>query len=142
MLLGIITVFCLWIAGCGSEDRARGFKNEATSCPLYFASENLCAEITWVKGPSADVKSAFVLVFWKRDTNTSKGPLSEPSAQVGVFLRMSCCGSISFPKVEKAGLGKFSVTEANFMPGNWEVYVQLKQGENLDKQFVKVQVDD
>jgi hypothetical protein len=55
---------------------------------------------------------------------------------------MTCCGSVSFPKVNKLAEGKYAVTDASFAPGKWEVYVQLKQGEQVEKQFVKVQVDD
>lgn len=141
-LLGLITSVAIWISGCGKEESRLQRTFQTSSCPLYFASENLCAEMTWVKGPSADVKSALTVAFWKKDAGSSSGPFVDPGSQVGAFLRMTCCGSISFPKVEKMEAGKFLVSEMGFTPGNWEVYVQLKQGENVEKQFVKVHIDD
>lgn len=130
------------LASCGKEVPTSSVRFQRDSCPLYFVSENLCAEIRWVKGPSADVKSEFTVVFWKKEESPSTGSVTEPQGQVGAFLRMTCCGSVSFPKVNKLAEGQYAVTDASFAPGKWEVYVQLKQGEQVDKQFVKVQVDD
>ena len=142
VLLGMGLSIVLGIVSCGREDLIQGTKTRMSSCPLHFPSENLCAEIRWEKGPSADVKSEFTVSFWKKEETLSSGPLSEPKGQVGAFLRMTCCGSVSFPTVNKMAEGKYRVTDAAFTPGKWEVYVQLKQGEQVDKQFVKVQVDD
>jgi len=114
----------------------------ANDCPLYFPSEHLCGNIVWDKAPSADSKSEFIVSFWKKEEGSSSGPFVDPKGQVGVFLRMTCCGSVSFPAVKKVTEGEYAVTDASFSPGNWEVYVQLKQGEQVDKQFVKVHVDD
>ena len=55
---------------------------------------------------------------------------------------MTCCGSISFPKVEKISDGKYSVTKVRFIPGSWEVYVQLKNGDAVEKQFIPVKLDE
>lgn len=136
------TALIVWIFGCGKQNTTLSLKDRTTSCPLYFASENLCAEISWMKGPSADVNSSFDIIFWNKDTGSSSGPFTDPTAQVGAFLRMSCCGTLSFPKTDKVDSGRFLVSNIKFTPGNWEIYVQLKQGENVDKQFVKVQIDD
>jgi hypothetical protein len=142
IILALGFTVLLGLNGCGKEDLTSRAKIQRDSCPLYFASENLCAEIKWVKGPSADVKSEFTVAFWKKDESSSAGQLTEPKSQVGAFLRMTCCGSVSFPTVNKLAEGKYAVTDASFAPGKWEVYVQLKQGEQVEKQFVKVQVDD
>ena len=130
------------LPGCGRESWVDLLGERENACPLYFASENLCAEITWVKGPSSDTQSSLNLIFWNKDSGSSSGPLTEPVAQVGAFLRMTCCGSISFPKTTKVGPGFFTVSEINFTPGNLEVYIQLKQGEQVEKKSVKVQVDE
>jgi hypothetical protein len=142
LMVGLGLTVLLGLTACGKEALTSRAKIQRDSCPLYFASENLCAEIRWVKGPSADVKSEFTVAFWKKDESSSTGSLTEPQGQVGAFLRMTCCGSVSFPKVNKLAEGKYAVTDASFAPGKWEVYVQLKQGEQVEKQFVKVQVDD
>lgn len=64
--VGLGLTLLLGLAGCGKEGPTSRVKIQRDSCPLYFASENLCAEIRWVKGPSADVKSEFTVVFWKK----------------------------------------------------------------------------
>ncbi|NBT57713.1 hypothetical protein EBT16_02900 [bacterium] len=138
----IVLAAFFWVSGCGQKGEELGLKAETRSCPLYFPSENLCAEISWLKGPSADSPSQFAVFFWNKGTGSATGPLIDPISQVGAFLRMSCCGSISFPKIEKTSMGTYSVSEIRFTPGNWEVYIQLKNGEQVDKQFVKVQLDD
>ncbi|NBX76919.1 MAG: hypothetical protein EBQ92_10230 [Proteobacteria bacterium] len=142
IILALGFTVLLGLNGCGKEELTSRSKTPLNTCPLYFASENLCGEISWVKGPSADVKSEFTVAFWKKAESSPSGQLTEPKGQVGAFLRMTCCGSVSFPQVKKLSEGKYAVTEASFTPGKWEVYVQLKQGDQVDKQLVKVQVDD
>jgi len=143
----------LLLSACGKETPLSGSPaiNPATqgggaatanACPLYFPSEDLCAEISWVVGPSADAESSFNVSFWKKSTGSAAGPLTEPTSQVGSYIRMTCCGSISFPKVNKVSDGKYSVTKVRFVPGSWEVYVQLKNGEKVEKQFVPVKLDE
>lgn len=142
IFLALILSMTVLISGCGRENWVDLLGERENSCPLYFASENLCAEITWVNGPSSDSQSLFNLIFWNKDTGSSSGPLAEPVAEVGAFLRMTCCGTILFPKTTKSGPGFFMVSEINFTPGDWEVYIQLKQGDQVEKKFVKVKVDD
>lgn len=142
--------FALSLLGCGKSITASkepalppSPQNGAATpaaCPLSFASEGLCAQITWTTGPSADEESAFEVVFWKKEGGAATGPFVEPKAQVGSYIRMTCCGSISFPKVNKIADGKYAVSKVRFVPGSWEVYVQLKQGAAVEKQFVPVKL--
>lgn len=145
--------FAVVIAGCGkqTESAPQPIKDQGTqgggaavanACPLYFPTEGLCAQIAWTVGPTADAESSFDVSFWKKDTGSSTGPFTEPTAQVGSYIRMTCCGSISFPKVNKTADGKYSVTKVRFVPGSWEVFVQLKNGEKIEKQFVPVKLDE
>ena len=112
------------------------------SCPLKFAQSGLCGDIQWVSGPSADKESSFYVTFWDDKTGSAQGPWIEPSGQVGAFIRMTCCGSVFFPTVSKAETGKYLVSKVKFTPGKWEVYVQLKKGNDVEKQFVSVNLDD
>jgi hypothetical protein len=143
----------LLLAGCGrapvSEQQPVSNPSTQTTgggaaetCPLYFPSEDLCAQLSWVKGPSADVESTFDVSFWKKTGGSSTGPFTEPTSQVGSYIRMTCCGSVFASTVSKKDEGQYSVTKVGFFPGSWEVYVQLKKGESVEKQFVPVKLDD
>ena len=144
--------FALFLSSCGispTASQSLGVNNPQaaapgtdSTCPLYFPSENLCAGITWTAGPTADGESSFEVSFWNKETGTPTGPLVEPSAQVGSFIRMTCCGSLSFPTVNKTEAGKYSVTKVSFLPGTWEVFVQLKNGTSIEKQFITVKLNE
>ncbi|MFM8315995.1 MAG: hypothetical protein ACKOA8_17080 [Deltaproteobacteria bacterium] len=112
------------------------------SCPLRFAQSGLCGGIQWISGPSADKESSFYVTFWDEKTGSEQGPWVEPAGQVGSFIRMTCCGSVFFPTVSKAETGKYLVSKVKFTPGKWELYVQLKKGNDVEKQFVSVNLDD
>jgi len=150
LLLGLIATGCGKQSDTSTEPAKKpggpgtqsGGATATGACPLFFASEGLCAQIVWTAGPSADGDSSFDVSFWKKDTGTSTGPFTEPSSQVGSYIRMTCCGSISFPKVNKIADGKYGVTKVRFVPGEWEVYVQLKNGAAIEKQFVPVKLND
>lgn len=137
------------IVGCGTEQSAtphmlsgRAAKIAKTTCPLKFANLGLCSEINWTMGPSVDQESSFVVTFWSEKMGSSSGPWVEPSAQVGAFIRMTCCGSVFFPKVSKTENGKYLVSNMKFTPGKWEVYVQLKNGDVTEKQFITLNLND
>jgi len=146
-----LIVFSLLLAlwGCGKNEEkpiARKFRYRTSSllqrdCTLKFPQNGLCSEIKWISGPSADSASSFEVTFWNIK-NENANPLIEPAAQVGAFIRMSCCGSLFFPKVSKLETGKYLVSDVKFTPGKWEVYVQLKNNNLTEKQFLNVNLDD
>jgi hypothetical protein len=111
------------------------------SCPLTFAQNGLCADLQWTQGPTVDSESVFQVSFWALE-NGSPSKLTEPTGEVGAFIRMTCCGSVFFPKVTKVSEGKYLVSNVKFTPGKWEVYVQLKNGNAVEKQFVPVNLDE
>jgi hypothetical protein len=142
------------LASCGRESGSRtqasqeqngvapGAASSPASCPLSFPNAGLCGQIQWVVGPTADEASSFKLTFWNKDTGSAAGPFTEPSAQVGSYIRMTCCGSISFPTVNKVSDGNYTVSKVRFVPGSWEVFVQLKNGTAIEKQFIPVKLDE
>jgi hypothetical protein len=137
------------ILGCGREVKRITPKirntaaiSERSSCPLKFSQNGLCGEIHWVTGPTVDQSSSFEVTFWNQNSGSEKGPWVEPSAQVGAFIRMTCCGSVFFPKISKIENGKYLASDVKFTPGKWEVYVQLKNGNTVEKQFITVNLDD
>lgn len=137
------------ILSCGTKEKAPAtrklrYRTAATglnSCPLKFAQSGLCANLQWTQGPTVDGESAFEVSFWASG-NGSSSKLTEPTGQVGAFIRMTCCGSVFFPKVTKVSEGKYLVSNVKFTPGKWEVYIQLKNGNAVEKQFVSVNLDE
>lgn len=125
------------LSGCGKEIRGTGTAG-STSCPMVFPKAGLCAKIDWIAGPTVGSDSTYQITFWQKEGGAETSPFIPPTAEVGSLLRMTCCGSVHFPTVKKSSTGKFTVTEAKFMTGNWEVYVQLKHGGDVEKQFVNV----
>ena len=143
LLFTMLTSFLMvLIVGCGSDKQSSHSSVMARSCPLKFSSASLCSEIKWVNGPTVDGESSFTVTFWSDKNGASEGPWAEPSAQVGAFIRMTCCGSVFFPKVTRVEDGKYLVSNVKFTPGNWEVYVQLKNGEAVEKQFITIKLED
>jgi hypothetical protein len=142
-------LMAILLVSCGKETvtqrtslTRRGVVSLTASCPLKFSQAGLCANIQWVNGPSADQESSFQVTFWNAGNGSAQGPWVDPSAQVGAFIRMTCCGSVFFPKVTKVETGKYLVSGVKFTPGKWQVYVQLKNGNNTEKQFILVNLDE
>ena len=151
MSLQLISLIGLTILinGCGKQTptvaKRKVFYRTSTltksNCPLKFAEAGLCANIKWTQGPSVDQESMFELTFTKTE-NFPSNELVEPTAQVGSFIRMTCCGSVFFPSVSKISDGKYLVSKLKFTPGKWEVYVQLKNGNSIEKQFITLNLDE
>lgn len=143
LFFSTLTIFLIaFVSGCGSNKPFVQSPSKTRSCALKFAVVGLCSEINWINGPSVDGESSFTITFWSEKEGSSNGPWIEPSAQVGAFIRMTCCGSVFFPKVSKVESGKYLVSNVKFTPGKWEVYVQLKSGDVVEKQFITVNLDD
>lgn len=111
-------------------------------CPLYFPSQNLCASLHWLKGPSADEESAFELKFWNKEEGSSEGPYEDPLGTLGSFSRMTCCGSISFLPLTRMAPGHYQAQQIIFVPGTFEVFIQIKNEGLTEQQGVRVEIDD
>lgn len=137
------------LIGCGAKNSPNSLRTQSSrtsalatrTCHLKFSQASLCGEINWTQGPTVDGESAFEVSFSNLDGGSSD-KLVEPSAQVGAFIRMTCCGSVFFPKVSKITDGKYQVSQVKFTPGKWEVYVQLKNGNTVEKQFINLNLDE
>jgi hypothetical protein len=140
MLFSLLVV----LAACGRStvpgDSAAAKPQSPANCPFRFDSEGLCGEITWTVGPTSEKMSAFTLTFWNREPGPEAGWV-DPKSEVTSFIRMKCCGSVSANQVKHTVQGTYEVTNIRFLPGDWEVYVQLKKGTAVEKQFIKVTVE-
>jgi len=113
-----------------------------STCPLAFPSQNLCASLEWTQGPSADEESAFEIKLWNRESGSSQGPYQDPLGELGSFSRMTCCGSISFISLTKTGIGQFQASKVLFVPGTFDVFVQLKHHEITEQRSVRIELND
>ncbi len=113
-----------------------GQPSATNPCPLFFAKVELCAKLTWASGhlPQGEDESVLFVRFWKNgQANPQSGPYSDPEQTVKVVLFMPSMGhGAPATKIEKLAQGTYRVNKASFfMPGDWEVRVQLRGDTNL-----------
>lgn len=134
--LGILSLF---LSSCGQDSSQRfseslGIKDTETNlCPLEFPKQGLCGKLIWETGPTADGVSSLRLVFWN-PKDSAKG-YQDPQGELKLFFRMSCCGTIKVPKMIKAGAGDFQFKDLQFIPGNWEIHIQIHQGIHFEEKI-------
>lgn len=107
----------------------KGFSNE---CPIFFQKSEICARVDWLQGPTADGESSFELTLLK----------TVPDVKVGVYLRMSCCGTIKVPKTFSVTSEKYTVNQIQFTPGVWEVHIKLESASGVEEQSFQVNLND
>lgn len=113
----------------------------APACQISLPKSNLCASLTWtVPSVPRKKKGAFELRFTRPGSNE----LVDAPATVGVVLWMPSMDHGSSPvTVERKGRGLYLATDVYFvMGGEWDIIVQLLQGEEevLDQGTLKVQM--
>lgn len=110
------------------------------SCPLAFPAAKLCASITFASQPVEREDNEAVVRFWSMEAGSASGPYVSPTSDVGVELWMPSMGHGSAKvKVNPARdsgnaviPGVFDAMPIYFvMGGDWEVWVQLKQGKKV-----------
>jgi len=153
ILIAPVMSLALFTAGCLSSpllhhaDADQGSNqvhNLASSgCALSFPNAGLCASMQWTQTPSDDEGGQFILRFWSATQGTENGPFIDPGQAVGIKIWMPSMGHGSSPVRLAAGVdasgavipGVFQGTEAYFMMhGEWEIWVQLKQGRQVLEQ--------
>ena len=138
VLWSVFIVLC-FISACGKKPSEFAARNvDRLECPISFEKNNLCAKIDWKTGPTADGESSFELNFWKKD-NSEVG--KELSQGLAVFLRMTCCGTVKVPKMTAVSTDRFLINQIQFVPGNWEIHLQIK-GPLAEQAVVQVSLDD
>jgi len=134
--------FLLLLAGCGGSKPATMIPQNLpgpSDCPYAFDSQNLCGAIQWNQGPTADGESTFVVNFWQRGGDPAR--IAAPQGEVTSFLRMTCCGSITDNAVRILPDGRFLVDKVKFSPGDWELYIRIKNGATEEKKSLPFHLD-
>jgi hypothetical protein len=112
-------------------------------CPIEFPKSGLCATWSWEKLPNSQDYGTATLRFWVKNQGTAAGPYVTPGQTVFVKLWMPSMGHGSSPvttspKLDSSGdkvPGIFESTGIFFvMPGAWEIWIQLKNGTEIDDQ--------
>lgn len=128
------------VAKTSPEENGR---ETASQCQFHFPKHNLCASFTFVQPPTLEDTSEAVIRFWDSEKGTEAGPYVNPGFTVGVKLWMASMGHGSSPVKVKPSLdstgvpitGVYAATEIFFvMGGDWELWVQLKDGKNTVEQ--------
>jgi hypothetical protein len=106
---------------------AKEAKPGTTTCPLYFKTEDLCANYVWVAKPTEDAVGSFNLSFWKRADSSA----ADPALALKVLLWMPEMGHGSSPvKLTKQAIGQYLVDGVFFsMRGDWQIRFQLKNAQ-------------
>ncbi|MCB0406166.1 MAG: hypothetical protein KDD51_15400 [Bdellovibrionales bacterium] len=136
----LLTVMALvfLVAGCGKKVGETP-QPGTSACPFGFSNRGFCADIQWEIGPTSRERSAFSVKFWNaKDSN--KVP-TRVDGVVTAFIRMTCCGTVADGAVSEKAPGEYEVTGLRFMPGEWDVFVQIKQGDEVEKASRRLQVD-
>lgn len=132
--------FGVFLGGCGTELpsalTSRQFAPAPVRCEIPILKHNLCAAIAWEVGPVAGGVSSFTVQF----TDASTGAAVVPPGQFASFARMTCCGSLAFSKAEDLGNGKFRVSDYKFRPGQWDVFLQIKVGDDVQRASTRIRL--
>lgn len=150
-----LALLCVAAVGCGqspllnhanAKPKGAASAQDNTECPLSFPKHGLCASISWLKEPTEDTKGEFYLRFWKAGFGTEAGPYVTPENKAFVKLWMASMGHGSSPVAlnlakDQAGneiAGVFLASDVFFvMPGEWEIWVQLKKDKQVLEQAKK-----
>jgi len=117
----------------------------SADCALSFSKSELCASLSWDSPPVEGQDSPFTLRFWNSKTSSKNGPYVDPSLTVFTKLWMPAMGHGSSPITtvhtkDPAGgdvTGIYHSTDVFFiMGGDWEVHVQLKQGQTVVEEAI------
>lgn len=100
----------------------------ARSGELSFPSENLYGDVAWDSRPTTRTEGVLILGFWSADDVA--GPWRSPENELSIYLWMPKMGHGSAPaKIERLEDGSIRVSHLYFfMPGQWEIHIQLKRG--------------
>jgi hypothetical protein len=113
---------------------ARESKPGTVDCPLYFKTEDLCANYSWIAKPTEDDMGSFSLKFWNRADSVAK----DPALALKVVLWMPDMGHGSSPvKLTKVAVGDYLVENVFFsMRGNWQIRFQLKNAQAVTEEQI------
>ncbi|MCB0416773.1 MAG: hypothetical protein KDD39_03930 [Bdellovibrionales bacterium] len=139
-LVGFLALSFL-VVSCGDRATEAG-QPAANACPagsFGFSERGFCADVNWVVGPTSTKRSAFSLKFW--DAKDSSKVPARVDGVVTAFIRMTCCGTVAEGVVAEKAPGEYEVTGLRFMPGEWDVFVQIKSGDQVEKSSRRLQVE-
>jgi len=121
-----------------------------SECPLSFPKQGLCASWTWENPPNDQDFAQARIVFWKAQQGSIDSPELDPALTVFAKLWMPSMGHGSSPVSVQAHTdetgnvvpGTFDASRVFFsMPGDWEVWLQLKQdGKVLEQAKLDVSI--
>lgn len=136
----------LLLAGCG-QSKVRHLDNSPPApvvdttrfstpdCKFAFPESDLCADVAWVKEPTADAPLESKLVFWSRKKGMRSAALA-PVAKPTAYFVMKCCKTPTDCPLEFKDHG-FIPVGVKLIPGEYWLYVQV----GLEKAAIDVEVN-
>jgi hypothetical protein len=129
-----------------AEDSARlPLIGSLESCPLRFEKQSLCASWTWDRIPTTSEFGTAQLRFWSIRDGSENGPFIDPGHSIEIKPWMPSMGhgtpvKASVIQAKDSGgqivPGVFEATQISvFMKGKWEIWVQLKNGNEILEQM-------
>lgn len=117
-----------------AQPLAKESKPGTDACPLYFKTEDLCANYAWIAKPTEDDMGSFRLNFWKRADSQP----ADPTLTLKVILWMPDMGHGSSPvKLTKQAVGQYLVENVFFsMRGDWQIRFQLRNAQAVTEEQV------
>lgn len=113
-----------------------------TECKFILIKEKLCVSITWTKFPTTSEYGSLELNFQPINQEINSATTQEIATQLlpklSVILWMPSMGHGSVPvKLEASSASTIKVTNVFFiMPGDWEIRIQLKEGNEIYDQII------
>jgi len=122
-LISLSQVACAQPNYQDAKPLAQESKPGTAQCPLYFKTEDLCANYDWVSKPTEDATGSFTLKFWKATDSSA----ADPSLALKVVIWMPDMGHGSSPvTITKQAVGQYLVDRVFFsMRGDWQIRFQL-----------------
>ena len=132
MKLALVLLFApLFACAQPNYQDAKPLANESkpgtAACPLFFKTQDICANYDWIAKPTEDDMGKFTLKFWNR---ADSAPVN-PALTVKVILWMPDMGHGSSPiKLTNQAAGEYLAENVFFsMRGEWQIRFQLKNAQ-------------
>jgi hypothetical protein len=133
-LLSLTQVACAQPNYRDAKPLQKDAKPGSATCPLYFTTEDLCANYDWIAKPTEDETGSFLLKFWSR----ADGRPADPQLTLKVVIWMPDMGHGSSPvTIAKKAVGEYLVDRVFFsMRGDWQIRFQLKNAQAVTEEQI------
>jgi hypothetical protein len=115
-------------------------RTQTANCPFVFKDHHVCAAIEWEKLPTEKETGSLQIRFFT--LGTIDLILQTPGLTPNLVLWMPSMGHGSSPvHIEAVGQGTYRASDVFFiMHGEWQLILQLKDGESIAEQAMQTMI--